>query len=112
MEKEKFKVSVIDFMPFHKKIKVGEYEDKSPAYLGDCVSHNGEENWLISYRYGNIYIKQIGMMAMIGQEEFKVGDFSRVEKTNTFLAGNDWLIIGYKEEPMYKELESHGVQFE
>jgi hypothetical protein len=44
MEKEKFKISIIDFMPHYKKFEVGKYKDGSPACLGDCVRYNG-------YRY-------------------------------------------------------------
>ena len=105
MEREKFKISIIDFMPQHKKFEVGKYEDGTPACLGDCVKYNDEDNWFITYRYGNIMLKQVGMMAMIGQENFEKGDFSRVEKTNIFGAGNDWLIIGYTDEPLYEKLK-------
>lgn len=105
MEKQKFRIGVIDFMPHFKKVEIGKYKDGSPACLGDAVEHNGEKNWLIVYRYGELLLKQIGMMAMIGQKEFKTGDFSRVEKTNIFAAGNDWLIIGYTDEPMYERLK-------
>jgi hypothetical protein len=50
-------------------------------------------------------LKQVGMMAMIVQENFEKGDFSRVEKTNIFGAGVDWLIIGYTDEPIYKKIK-------
>lgn len=101
---EKFRISIIDFMPHYKKFEVGKYADGSPACLGDVVKYKDEDNWFIAYRYGSVMLKQVGMMAMIGFEEFKKGDFSRVEKTNIFGAGTDWLIIGYKSEPLYKEL--------
>ena len=42
---------------------------------------------------------------MIGQENFDKGYFSRVEKTNKFLAGEDWLIIGYTDDPMFEKLK-------
>ncbi len=102
MDKEKFKISIIDFMPNYKKVIVGKYEDGSSACLGDCVKYNSEDNWFIVYRYGKIMLKQVGMIAMIGQENFDKGDFSRVVKTNIFGAGQDWLIIGYTDEPMYE----------
>jgi len=105
MEKEKFKISIIDFMPHYKKFKVGKYKDGSPACLGDMVERNGEKNWFVGYRYGKIMLKQVGMMAMIGSENFEKGDFSSVEKTNIFGAGTDWLIIGYTDEPMYEKLK-------
>lgn len=105
MERQKFRISIIDFMPNYKKFEVGKYKDGSGACLGDVVKHNGEDNWFISYRYGEIMLKQVGMMAMIGQEEFKNGDFSRVEPTNIFGAGQDWLIIGYDDESIYEKLK-------
>jgi hypothetical protein len=102
---EKFKISIIDFMPHYKKFEVGNYEDGSPACLGDVVKYRDENNWFIVYRYGSIMLKQVGMMAMIGLEGFKTGDFSKVEKTNIFGAGTDWLIIGYTDESMYDKLK-------
>lgn len=104
MERQKFRIGIIDFMPNFKKVEVGKYEDGTPACLGDTVKHNGED-WFIAYRYGDVMLKQVGMMAMIGMEEFKQGDFSRVEKTNIFGAGSDWLIIGYTDELMYERLK-------
>lgn len=105
MDKEKFKISIIDFMPHFKKFEVGKYGDGSPAFLGDTVKYRDEDNWFIVYRYGEIMLKQIGMMAMVGLDGFKTGDFSRVEKTNIFGAGQDWLIIGHTDEPMYEKLQ-------
>ena len=105
MEKEKFKISIIDFMPHYKKFEVGKYKDGSPACLGDIVERNGEKNWFVGYRYGKVVLKQVGMMAMIGSENFEKGDFSSIEKTNIFGAGTDWLIIGYTDEPMYEKLK-------
>jgi hypothetical protein len=104
LEKEKFKINIIDFMPYY-KIEVGKYIDGTPAYLGDVVKYHDEDNWFISYRYGKIYIKQIGMMAMLSQENFDKGDFSKVEKTNIIGAGMDWLIIGYNDEPMFQKIK-------
>jgi len=105
MENEKFKISIIDFMPHHKEVEVGKYKDGTTAYLGDCVMYNNEK-WLIVYRYGDIMLKQIGMMAMISIKGFENGDFSKVEKTNVFLSGNDWLIIGYKDEELYQTIKN------
>lgn len=105
MEKEKVRISIIDFMPEYKKHQVGKYKDGSPAYLGDVVEYNGEGGWFISYRYGKTLIKQPGMMAKIIQVGFENGDFTGVEKTNIFGAGQDWLIIGYKDEPIFQQLK-------
>lgn len=38
-------------------------------------------------------------------------DVSRVEKTNIFGAGEDWLIIGYTDEPMYKTCKALTDEF-
>lgn len=110
MEKQKFRISIIDFMPNFKKVDVGKYKDDTLACLGDIVNYNNE-NWFVVYRYGDVLIKQVGMWAMIGQEGFKTGDFSKVEKTNIFGAGDDWLIIGYTDEPMYERIKDiEGVE--
>lgn len=105
MEKEKFRISIIDFMPNFKKVEVGKYEDGSPTCLGDYVSDQRGENWFVGYRYGTVMLMQVGMMALIGSEDFNKGDFSRVNKTNVFASGNGWLIIGYTDEPMYERLK-------
>lgn len=104
-DKQKFRIGIIDFMPQYKKFEVGKYADGSPACLGDVVKYRDEGNWFISYRYGEIMLKQVGMMAMVGMKDFKEGDFSRVEKTNIFGAGTDWLIIGYTDEPFYEKVK-------
>jgi hypothetical protein len=103
MDKQKFKINMIDFIPNYKKVEVGKYEDGTPACLGDTVNHNNQ-NWIIAYRYGEVMLKQVGMMAMIGLEGFKNQDFSKVKKTNILGVGDDWLIIGYVDEPMYERL--------
>lgn len=109
MKKEKFRISIIDFMPHYKEVEVGKYKDGSPACLGDCVEYQDEKNWFIVYRYGKIMLKQVGMMAMIGVTGFDEGDFSRVTKTNIFGAGDDWLIIGYNDEKMYGLLKEKSI---
>jgi hypothetical protein len=64
------------------------------------VEYNGEKNWFVVYRYGDILLKQVGMMAMIGLK-----DFSSIEKLNVFGSGNDWLIIGKQDEPLYDKVK-------
>ena len=102
---EKFKISIIDFMPHFKKIEVGKYEDGSPAFLGDLVEYDKGKRWFISYRYGKIMLKQVGMMAMIAMKGFEEGDFSKVKKTNIIGAGDDWLIIGFVDEKLFEDLK-------
>jgi hypothetical protein len=105
MEKEKFKISIIDFMPQNGKFEVGKDKNGTTVCLGDMVERNGQKNWFVSYRYGKIMLKQVGMMAMVGSDSFDIGDFSTVEKLNVFGAGQDWLIIGYKDELIYDKLK-------
>lgn len=105
MKSEKIRITIIDFLPHYKKLEVGKYEDGDPACIGDCVKYNNEDNWFIVYRYGDIMLKQIGMMAMVGLQNFDKGDFSKVEKTNIVGAGNDWIYIGYPHEPMYDKIK-------
>lgn len=91
---DKFRISIIDFLPENGKHEVGTDKNGNPVHLGDMISYNGEDNWFVAYRYGNVLLKQVGMMAMIGLK-----DFGEVEKVNSIGAGNDWLIIGNKEDP-------------
>ncbi len=100
MEKEKFKISIIDFMPENGKHEIGKDKNNNKICLGDIVEYNGEKNWFVVYRYGEILLKQVGMMAMIGLK-----DFSIVEKLNVFGAGTDWLAIGYVDEPIYEKIK-------
>ena len=104
MDKQKFRIGMIDFMPSFKTVEVGKYADGTAACLGDIVEYN-DENWFIVYRYGSVLLKQVGMMAMIEQAGFQDGDFSRVGKTNICGAGSYWLVIGYTDEPMYARLK-------
>lgn len=105
MEKEKFRISIIDFMLENGKHEVGKDKNGVKVCFGDVVEYNGEKNWFVVYRYGKIMLKQVGMMAMIGSDSFDKGDFSCVEKMKVFGAGNDWLIIGYIDEPMYEKVK-------
>ncbi len=106
MEKEKVRISIIDFMPHNGKFEVGKDKNGTPVCLGDMVERNGEKNWFVSYRYGNVVLKQPGMMAMISSDNFDKGDFSSVEKLNVFGAGQDFLIIGYVDEPLIKKIQA------
>ena len=103
-DKQKVKISIIDFMPFNGKYPVGKDKNGTTIHYGDMVEYNGEKNWFVGYRYGEPMLKQVGMMAMIGSQKYKDGDFSNVEKVNVFGAGTDWLIIGYTDEPLIQEL--------
>lgn len=105
-EIQKFRISIIDFMLENGKHKVGKDKNGEDVCLGDMVERNGEKNWFVSYRYGKIMLKQVGMMAMLGSDKFDHGDFSSVVKRqNVFGAGPDWLIVGYTDEPMYERLK-------
>lgn len=99
-EKTKFRISIIDFMCEHGKHEAGTDKNGTKVFLGDMVKYNGEDRWFVVYRYGDVMIKQVGMMAMIGLK-----DFSTVEKLNVFGAGIDWAIIGYTDEPIYEKIK-------
>lgn len=113
MNKEKFRISIIDFLPHHKAIEVGVYGDGTKVYIGDCVTLR-DDKYVIVYRYGKILLKEIGMIAMLGDADFDNGDFSGVEKTDVIISGEDWLIIGYVDEnkDMYELLKQKGICFE
>ena len=103
---EKFKISIIDFMLENGKHQVGTDKNGTKVCLGDMVEYNGEKNWFVAYSYGNVMLKQVGMMAMIGLK-----DFSNVEKLNVFGAGNDWLIIANNNDPIYDKVK-HLIKIE
>lgn len=105
MEKQKFRISIIDFMPEYMKHPVGKDKNGTTVHFGDMVEYNGEKNWFVAYRYGNIMLKQVGMMAMIGNTKYKDGDFSNVERQNVFGAGTDYLLIGYTDDPLYEKIK-------
>lgn len=106
MKRQKFRISIIDFMLEHGKHEVGKDCKGNTVCFGDMVIYNGQDNWFVGYRYGEIMLKQVGMMAMIGNQKFKEGDFSNVEKrVNHIGAGSDWLIIGYTDDPMYEKVK-------
>lgn len=105
MEEKKFKISIVDFLQENGKHKVGVDKNGVDVCYGDTVKYNGEENWFVAYRYGKTLLKQVGMMAMIGNEGFDEGDFSSIEKLNVFGSGTDWLIIGYTKEPFYQKVK-------
>lgn len=89
----------------HGKHEVGKDKNGDPVCFGDLVEYKGEKNWFVAYRYGEIMLKQVGMMAMICSKRFKVGDFSNVEKQNVFGAGTDWLIIAYTDDSIYEKFK-------
>lgn len=106
---EKFRISIVDFLLEHGKHEVGTDKDGEKVCFGDLVERNGEKNWFVSYRYGKVMLKQVGMMAMIGSDKFDKGDFSAVTKVkNTIASGTDWLIIGYTNDPLYEKVK-HAV---
>ncbi len=105
MSEVKFRISIIDFMPFYEKVEAGKDKNGEQLYYGDLVVYN-EEDWFIGYRYGSPMLKQPGMMAMISAERYKDGVFDNVEKKkNTFGAGVDWLIIGHEGDPFIDKIK-------
>ena len=97
---EKFRISIIDFMLENGKHEVGTDKNGIKVCLGDMVEYDGEKNWFVVYRYGNVLLKQVGMMAMIGLK-----DFSTVEKLNVLGSGTDWLIIAENNDPLYEKVK-------
>jgi len=104
MDEIKFRVSIIDFMPFYMKVEAGKDKNGVPVFYGDMVKYN-DENWFIGYRYGEPMLKQVGMMAMIGSPKYKEGDFYNCERQNIFGAGPDWLIIGYESDLFIQKIK-------
>ena len=67
-------------------------------FVGDTVTTPSGEDYILMYRYGNYLLKQIGVGHSIGL------DLSTVTKKAQITAGNDWLIIGYKDEANDSEM--------
>lgn len=105
MEEEKFRISIIDFMPYYRKVEAGKDKNGETVYYGDMVEYN-EENWFIGYRYGEPMLKRPGMMAMIGSKKYKEGIFDNCVRQNIFGAGADWLIIGYENDPFIEKIKT------
>ena len=97
---KKFRISIIEFMPENGKHKVGIDKNGTKVCLGDMIEYNGQENWFVVYRYGDVMLKQVGMMAMI-----VLKDFSNVKKLNIFGAGVDWLIIATDDDPIFDKVK-------
>lgn len=94
MEPQKVKISIIDFLPKFKEYKTGKTDinGKGICY-GDTVSYRGE-NHFVAYRYGMTCLKQ-----PFTAHTLNPTDWSVVEVTNICGAAQDWLIIGYDNEP-------------
>lgn len=98
-QQEKLRVSVIDFLPHHGKLSCHAHDKNNlPLFYGDTVKHF-EKQWIVAYRYGKPMLKQIGTLFSL------ICDLSTVEKLPTvFTAGEDWLLIGYADEPIWNEV--------
>lgn len=99
MENQKVKISIIDFMPEFRKHSIGstDINGKDICY-GDTIAYNGQ-NHFMAYRYGRPTLKQPFTAHTINP-----ADWSKVEVTNIFGAAQDYLIIGYDNEPFIQEL--------
>jgi len=103
MEKEKFRLSVIDALPLNGQIPSGWQDNASkPLYLGDTVTKGGSpERFMIGYRYGKFVLLPMFSSCYIG-----VKDGSNLTKLNEVTASADqYLVIGYTDEEMYEQLK-------
>lgn len=100
-DKQKFRISIIDFMLENGKHEACKDMNGVMMYLGDMAEYNEKKNWFVSYRYGNYCLKQVGTMFTI-----LLNEKTQVKKVaDTFGAGSDWLIIGYTDEPLYEKVK-------
>jgi len=97
---KKFRISIIDFMRENGKHEAGVDKEGTKLFLGDMVEYNGEQNWFVAYRYGQVMLKQVGQMAMI-----VLNDSTNATKVNVFGAGTDWLIIAETHDPIYDKVK-------
>lgn len=101
MAKNKFRITIIDFMLEYGKHEAKKDKNGDMMYLGDMAEYNGKKDWFVSYRYGMYCLKQVGTMFTIVLNEKT--DVQKVK--DTFGAGTDWLIIGYTDEPLYEKVK-------
>jgi hypothetical protein len=105
MDKQKIRISIIDFLPEFRKHPTGKTDcnGKDICY-GDIVKLRDQTHF-VSYRYGNICLKQPGTIHTIN-----LTDYSQVEVTNICGAAQDYLIIGYDDEPFIQELQKLNLE--
>lgn len=98
---KKFRIQVIDFLPEHSKWKVGVKDvDGEELHVGDTVK-KGDYEFIIAYRYGKFVLKPPYSLAYLILTEK-----SMVKKLNNVTTITDeWLIIGYVDEPFYQEIK-------
>lgn len=99
----KFRILISDFIPHFRKFPINEKDKEGKElYFGDTVIRN-EEKYLIGYRYGKVSLLPIPL----GIHSIQLKDYSHLEQLQQLTAvhPDGWLIIGYKDEPLFEDLK-------
>lgn len=101
MSKEKFRISVIDFLPMYGKMESDQKDENgNPLCVGDAIDRNGSK-MLIGYRYGLFVL----LPPIFGMSYVSCPAGSMHTKLNEVVAAPGiWLIIGYTDEPFYEKV--------
>jgi hypothetical protein len=100
MVKDKFSISVTDFMPEVGKIPINEKDSNSKnLFVGDIVQKNGDK-YMIGYRYGIFILKPAISICYLS-----IQDYSKVTKLDEVWSTPDLLIVGLKTEPFYEKVK-------
>lgn len=96
----KFKITMVDFIPEQGKHEAGKDKNGEPIFLGDLVSIEGQEYFVV-YRYGNFMFKQPNTMhCIIPNAKIPVIKVKNVVAS----ALSEHVAIGYTNEPLYEKL--------
>lgn len=103
MNKEKFRISLQDFMPYLGKIPIGMQDmNEQELHVGDIVKDAGGDKYFIGYRYGQFMVKQPHTIHSIMPKDFH--RYERISEVWAVLPG-EWIIIGWTDEPFYEKVK-------
>lgn len=102
---EKLRITVTDFLPQWNKYPIGS-KDKYGREIcyGHTVKDDRGEEHLIAYRYGKTVLKQPFTIFYAS-----ITEYANIEILNKVTACEEWLIIGYKQEPFIRQLITAGI---
>ena len=100
MEPAKVRISTTDFLLQWEKHPIGHVDKNGKAICYGHTLRYADEDLLVAYRYGATVLRLPFAMAGL-----KLRDYRRTEVLNVVTAAEDWLIIGYENEPFIEGLK-------
>ena len=96
----KIQIRFTDFLPISGKISIGQ-TDKNllPLFVGDTISREDGERFVIGYRYG-----AIALIPFFGMHTLGTSDYKQFEKKDerTLIEGK-FVIVGFDNEDFFTE---------